>query len=73
MAAVADLLGTTDRFPRLMAAAMGSALTGARMEATRRRSGTPTRKSIMILAEMTNVVLLTCWFGLERAKGIEPS
>ena len=32
-----------------------------------------TRRSIMILAAMMSVVALTWGFGLERAKGIEPS
>jgi hypothetical protein len=36
-------------------------------------AGTRARESIMILAAMTSVVALTWGFGLERAKGIEPS
>jgi hypothetical protein len=75
LAEVADLLGTTDRFPRLIAAAMGCALAGARKKATRRRSGTLSTawKTIMILAAMMSVVPLTWGFGLERARGIERS
>ncbi len=70
---LADLLGTADRFPRLIATAMGSAQVGATKKATKRRLGTPARMSIMILAAMMYVVPLTWGFGLERAKAIGPS
>jgi hypothetical protein len=67
---VADLSGTTDR-ARLIAAAIGGALAGTRKKAARRRSGTPTRNSIMILTAMMSVVPLTWCFGLERVTVIE--
>jgi hypothetical protein len=60
-----------------IAAAMGSALAGARKKAAGpsigHAAGTRGWESIMILAEMMSMIPRSWGSGLERAKGIEPS